>query len=340
MPIEAKPFGTVENQPVTQFELRNRLGHIVRLINYGAIITAVEVPDKQGTLANINLSLPELDAYMQRHPYLGSTVGRFCNRIAKGRFELDGKTYTLAINNGPNHLHGGLVGFDRLLWHAEPIETEDACAVRFSAVSPDGQEGYPGQLDLVAEYSWNDANELSYRFEATTSAPTVINMTNHSYWNLGGEKSGDILNHEVKMLCDRYLEVDDTLIPTGKYLPVEGTPLDFKEFHRLGERIEQLAATKGYDHCYVINGNPGEAPRLCGIARDPVSGRVMEVLTTQPGVQLYTGNHLGGAYPPYSGFCMETQHYPDSPNKPAFPTTRLDPGQTFQETTIHRFSVE
>jgi aldose 1-epimerase len=340
MTIDTRTFGTIDDQPVTLFELTNRHGNRVRLMDYGAIITGVEVPDRSGKLANVNLSFEKLDGYLARHPYFGSTVGRFCNRIAKGHFELDGQSYSLAINNGPNHLHGGLVGFDRLMWQAEPEEDEQGARVRFRVTSPDGQEGYPGQLEVSAVYGWNDNNELSYSFEAKTSAPTVINMTNHSYWNLAGEKSGLIFDHEVKLFCDRYLEVDETLIPTGNYVEAAGTVLDFREFHRLGERIDLLAATKGYDHCFVINGQAGRDPRPCGIARDPSSGRVMEVLTTQPGVQLYTGNHLGGAYPPYSGFCMETQHYPDSPNKPEFPSTRLDPGEIFRETTIHRFSVE
>lgn len=340
MPIDSHAFGNADGQEVTLFELRNNAGHRVQLINYGAIIVSVEVPDRAGRLENVNLGYPEIGPYLERHPYLGSTVGRFCNRIAAGRFELDGHRYSLVVNNGPNHLHGGTIGFDKLLWQAHPSESDVECGVRFTLLSPDGQEGYPGNLTVEAEYKWNDAGELSYTFVATTDAPTVLNLTNHAYWNLSGANRGDVLDHELKLSCDRYLVVDDSLIPTGELASVVGTPLDFLDFRTLGERIEQLPSTKGYDHCYVVNGEAGREPRRCGIVRDPSSGRVMEVLTTQPGVQLYTGNHLGGGYQPYSGFCLETQHFPDSPNKPQFPTSRLDPGQVFRETTVHRFSVD
>jgi aldose 1-epimerase len=340
MSIESRSFGSVEGNDITLYELRNASGNCVKLTNYGAIIVSVEVPDRDGKVANVNLGYKELDGYKERHPYFGSTVGRFCNRIAGGKFELDGKSYSLAINNGPNHLHGGTIGFDKLVWSAEAFESGDKSGVRFSVVSPDGQEGYPGELTIRAEYTWNDRNELTYEFEATTDAPTVLNLTNHAYWNLAGEDAGNVLDQEVKLNCDRYLVVDGDLIPTGELAKVEGTSLDFSEFRRLGERIDDYPDTKGYDHCYVVNGEAGKEVRTCGIARDPGSGRVMEVLTTQPGMQLYTGNHLGGGYEPYSGFCLETQHYPDSPNKPDFPSTRLDPGKTFRETTTHRFSTE
>lgn len=337
MTIEKAAFGTTEEgQEVTVFTLSGG-GNRVRLIDYGAIIISVEVPDAEGTVANVNLGFPSLEGYLGRHSYLGSTVGRFCNRIAKGRFELDGVEYKeLVINNGPNHLHGGTVGFDKLLWTTEEIANELGSGVRFRTTSPDGQEGYPGTLQVTAEYCVNEAGDLAYRFSAETDKATVINMTNHSYWNLGGVDSGDILDHIVHMNCDNYLEVDDTLIPTGKILPAAGTLLDFAQPQRVGDRVEQLPATKGYDHCYVVNGTPGEL-RLAGKVVDPSSGRWMEVHTTQPGVQLYTGNHLGGQHMPYNGLCLETQHFPDSPNKPEFPTTVLRPGETFQETTVHKF---
>ncbi|MEZ6136129.1 MAG: aldose epimerase family protein [Pirellulaceae bacterium] len=340
MTIQTTDFGkTADGQTVQLFTLTNSHGNQVQLTNYGAIITSVEVPDRDGKRANINLSFPDLQGYLERHPFFGATVGRFCNRIALGRFSLDGKAYTLVQNNGPNHLHGGTVGFDKLLWQAEEIKTDTHVGVRFQVISPDGQEGYPGTLQVSAEYTWNDQNELAYTFVATTDQPTVINMTNHSYWNLAGAGNGTVLGHELILMCDNYLAVDDTLIPTGEIKPVAGTALDFREVHKIGERIEQLPMTKGYDHCYVINGDAGQL-RTCGIATDPSTGRVMEVLTTQPGVQLYTGNHLSGKYTQHAGFCLETQHYPDSPNKPQFPTTRLNPGQTFKETTVHRFSVQ
>lgn len=338
MPIEVSEFGQADGQSVSLFSLVNQSGNRVQLTNYGAILVRVDVPDRNGERTNVNLGYSSLEPYLERHPYLGSTVGRYCNRIAAGQFSLDGKTYSLVINNGPNHLHGGTVGFDKTLWGAETLENEAGIGVRFSSVNPDGHEGYPGTLHIEAEYTWNDLNELTYRFRAVTDAPTVLNMTNHAYWNLAGENSGDILDQEVQVAARQFLAVDESLIPTGELRDVRGTPLDFSSFHKLGERIELLAATKGYDHCYVVDGTPGGL-RTCAVARDPASGRSMEVKTTQPGMQLYTGNHLGGGYQPYSGFCFETQHFPDSPNQPAFPTTRLDPGETFLETTVHRFFV-
>ncbi|GAB5403184.1 MAG: galactose mutarotase [Aureliella sp.] len=339
--ISKEEFGaTPEGNPVTLYTLTNSNGNEVGLIDYGAIITKVRVPDRDGNLANVNVNFPTLDGYLGRHAYLGSTVGRFCNRIAKGKFSLDGAKYDLVINNGPNHLHGGTVGFDKLMWAAEEIESEGACGIRFQTTSPDGQEGYPGTLTLTAEYTFSDKDELAYTFKAETDKSTVINMTNHSYWNLAGTDSGNnVFDHRVQLNCDRYLDVDDTLIPTGKFAALEGTPLDFREQTRIGDRIDQLPATKGYDHCFVINGEPGQL-RSAGTVVDQSSGRCMEVLTTQPGVQLYTGNHLGGEHKPYSGLCLETQHYPDSPNREEFPTTRLDPGEKFEETTVHRFYVQ
>lgn len=335
MNVTVEDFGQTEDgKPVSLFKLVNSHGNEVRLTNFGAILVSVEVPDRNGQKANINLGYSSIDGYLTRHPYFGSTVGRFCNRIAEGKFELDGKSFNLAINNGPNHLHGGLVGFDRYVWQAETVGD----GVKFSMVSPDGDEGYPGNLSVEAVYGWNDENELSYRFKATTDAPTVLNLTNHAYWNLGGVGSGNVLEHEVQLNCDQMLDVDETLIPTGTKSKVAGSIFDFASYRKLGEHIAELPDTKGYDHCFVVNGNAGEL-RLAGVARDPKSGRVMEVLTTQPGMQLYVGNHLDGDFEPHDGFCMETQHFPDSPNKPEFPTTRLNPGETFEEQTVHRFSV-
>lgn len=336
MPVEVTEFGrTQDGQEISLFTMINSHGHRVQLTNYGAILVSVEVPDRDGQLANVNLGYSSLDGYLDRHPYFGSTVGRFCNRIAAGKFELEGQSYSLAINNGPNHLHGGIVGFDKHVWKYELVDD----GVLFSTISPDGEEGYPGELHITAKYTWNDQSELIYSFEATTQAPTVLNLTNHAYWNLSGAGNGTIHDHELKLQCARSLEVDDSLIPTGTILETAGTVLDFHEFRKLGERLEELPGTKGYDHCYVVDGEAGGEPRSCALARDPVSGRTMEVLTTQPGMQLYTGNHLEGDFEAHSGFCLETQHYPDSPNKPDFPSTRLDPGQTFEETTIHRFGV-
>ena len=335
MTISVEDFGqTKSGENVSLFCLTNSHGNVIKLTNYGAILVSVEVPDTDGKRANVNLGYTSLSGYLERHPYFGSTVGRFCNRIANGRFKIDGQSYELAVNNGPNHLHGGLVGFDQYVWAAEQVDQ----GLKFSMVSPHGDEGYPGALSVEALYRWNDQNELSYSFKATTDAPTVLNLTNHAYWNLSGVDNGDVLEHEVMLNCDETLDVDDSLIPTGSTSPVAGSVFDFGSFRALGERINELPETKGYDHCYVVNGTAGEL-RLAGTARDPKSGRVMEVLTTQPGMQLYTGNHLDGEFVPHQGFCMETQHFPDSPNKPDFPTTRLNPGEIFVEQTVHRFSV-
>ncbi len=340
MQVSVSDYGkTGDGVAVELYTLTNQAGNRVQLTNYGAILVSVEVPDQDGQRENVNLGFPSLDGYLQRHSYLGSTVGRFCNRIANGQFTLDGTTYSLVINNGPNHLHGGTIGFDKFVWSAETYEADGVCGVRFSVEIPDGHENYPGKLNVTADYSWNDHNELKYVFGATTDKPTVINMTNHAYWNLGGVGSGDILNTDLQLNCDHSLAVDESLIPTGEILDVAGSVLDFRSPHALGERIQSLEATKGYDHCYVVNGSFGEL-RVGGKARDPKSGRTMTVSTTQPGMQLYTGNHLGGEHQPYGGFCLETQHYPDSPNKPDFPTTRLNPDETFSETTIHKFGVE
>lgn len=344
MKIDTSEFGTTpEGQKVSLYTLTNASGNVVQLTNYGAIITKVEVPDRDGKKANLMLGFPTLEGYLGRHPYFGATVGRYANRIAGGKFSIDGKTYTLVTNNGPNHLHGGTVGFDKKVWSAETKQTENALQVTFRTTSPDGEEGYPGSLDVTAEYSWSNDNELQFSFSATTDKATVVNLTNHGYWNLAGAGSGDVLDTELKLFCDRYLAVDDTLIPTGQIASVEGTPLDFRQTHKLGERIDMLPQTKGYDHCFVVNGQPGTL-RPAARAVDPKSGRVMEVFTTQPGVQLYTGNHLGGGpsaggFKQHEGFCLETQHYPDSPNKPEFPTTLLKPGQQYRETTMHKFSV-
>lgn len=342
--ITAKEWGeTPDGQQVQLFTLTNSHGHSVELTNWGATIVSVQVPDRDGQRANVTLGFPSLDGYLQRHPFFGSTVGRFCNRIAKGRFSLDGNDYTLAQNNQENHLHGGTVGFDAQVWQAEPMELSDRVGVRFKLVSPDGQEGYPGNLEVTAEYTWDDENQLAYSFSATTDRPTVVNLTNHAYWNLAGAGAGKITGHVLGVEADQFLEVDGGLIPTGKLLQVADTPLDFLNPHPIGDAIDQLSDTKGYDHCYVVRGKKGSL-RAAARVVDPTSGRTMEVWTTQPGMQLYTGNHLPGndgsaGFGMHEGFCLETQHYPDSPNRPEFPPTRLNPDQTLSETTVHRFGV-
>ncbi|MFN7732048.1 MAG: aldose epimerase family protein [Pirellula sp.] len=344
MSIDKKPFGnTADGKPVTLYTLTNAAGNTVKMIDYGAIIVSIDVPDRSGKKVNVTAGFDSIDGYLQRHPYFGSTVGRFCNRIAKGKFTLDGKTYTLAVNNGPNHLHGGEVGFDKKMWTVAEIKTDTAVGLKFTLVSPDGEEGYPGTLTTHATYLWDNDNQLTLTFEATTDKPTVVNLTNHAYFNLGGPGSGTVYNHELTLAADQYLPVDETMIPTGQLASVTGTPLDFTASHKIGERINDLKATNGYDHCFVVRGKVGEL-RMAAKAVDAASGRTLEIHTTQPGVQLYTGNFLAGNpgnanYKMHEAFCLETQHYPDAPNQAAFKSTVLKPGETLKEVTRFAFGV-
>ena len=361
MKVESSPFGKTEKgEQVTRFVCTNGSGCVLELIDYGAIVVQLRVPDRQGRMANVNLGFDSLGGYLQRHPYFGATVGRFCNRIASGQFSLGGKTYNLAKNNGPNHLHGGVAGFDKQLWKGTPIQTSDAVGVRFTRQSPDGEEGYPGCVDVTVDYTLNNNNELLVDFTATTDQPTPINLTNHNYWNLAGEGNGSILDHELEIAAEQYVAANDQLIPTGTLAAVANTPLDFRTPHKIGQRIRQIVADPvGYDHCYVLQapadrpplpsasqaGSPATPLRFAARVTDRQSGRVMEVYTTQPGIQLYTGNFLDGSagnggYKQYEGFCLETQHYPDSPNQPNFPTTILKPGETFRQTSVFRFLVQ
>jgi len=346
MSIAKTSFGKTEDgQEIDLYTCTNSNGLIVKLTNYGAIVVSVETPDRDGKLANITLGFDKLEGYLQRHPYFGSTVGRYCNRIAKGKFTLDGQEYTLAANNGENHLHGGVVGFDKQVWNAEEVKTNDGVGVKFTRRSPDGEEGYPGNLDVTAVYTLTNSNELQMVFSATTDKATPCNLTNHNYWNLAGAGSGTNEGHELQLESDKYLPVDDGLIPTGELADVKGTPLDFSSPHTIGERMKQIEADPvGYDHCYVLRSQDGLLA-LAARVKDPGSGRVMTIHTTQPGIQLYTGNFLNGGegaggYHQYGAFCLETQHYPDSPNQPDFPTTILKPGETYKQTTVHKFSVE
>lgn len=345
MKIDSRPFGvTPDGREVTRYTLTNSRGHRVSLMNWGATLLEVEVPDRRGERANVNLCFDSLDSYLKKHPYFGSTVGRFCNRIGQGKFTIDGTEYQLTLNHGKHTLHGGDVNFSHQFWEAEPFEQDDAVGVRFSLTSPDGQEGFPGTVEAIVDYSWNDRNELRIDFTATTDKPTHVNLTNHSYWNLGGAGSGTALGHLAVIQADQFLDVDGDLIPTGRLNPVEKTPLDFRTVTSLGKRVDQLPATKGYDHCYVVRGEPGTL-RLAARVVDPDSGRVLEIETTQPGMQLYTANHLPGdersaGHGGHEAFCLETQHYPDAPNRPEFPSTLLRPGDVLRETTIHRFLVE
>jgi aldose 1-epimerase len=348
MKIEKKSYGkTKDGKGVDLYTVTNKNGLVLKMTNYGATVVAMETPDKNGKLANIQLSFPALEGYLERHPYFGSTVGRYGNRIAGGKFKIGDEEYTLKTNNGPNHLHGGERGFDAVVWDAEETKADKGAGVKFTYFSKDGEEGYPGNLHATATYVLTNDNELAIHYEATTDKATVLNLTNHCYWNLGGAGSGDILKTELTIAADEYLPIDETSIPTGKLESVEGTPMDFRKPTPIGARIDELKkephTTKGYDHCYVL-GEEGKL-KLAAKAKDPSSGRVMEIFTTEPAIQLYCGNFLdgtesNGGFKQHEAFCLETQHYPDSPNQPAFPTTLLEPGQTFKSQTIHKFSVE
>lgn len=345
MKLDIEPFGkTADGQQVSRFTITNRAGHSIAMTDYGATLLEVMMPDRNGKLDNINLCFDSLEPYFARHPYFGSTVGRFCNRIAHGKFSIDGKAYQVTVNAGKHHLHGGLVAFDHVLWKAETYQGDDHAGIRFTHVSPAGTEGFPGTLTAIADYRFDDRDELTMTFTATTDAATHVNLTNHSYWNLAGACSGTAKDHVIEIFADQALDVDDDLIPSGKLNPVEGTPLDFRTPRRMGDRVEELGAALGYDHCYAIRGTAGTLRPAAKVV-DPATGRVMEVLTTQPGMQLYSGNHLKGdalcgGYGPRDAMCVETQHYPNTPNIESFPTTLLRPGQMMKETTVHRFSVQ
>ncbi|MCA9267277.1 MAG: galactose-1-epimerase [Planctomycetales bacterium] len=349
MSVVKSEFGeTPAGEKVDRYTCTNKNGAVLKMITYGAAVQSLEVPDKNGANANVQLAFDTLEGYLNHTAHFGCTVGRFGNRIAKGSFTLDGQTFDkLPINNGENHLHGGPEGFDHKVWQAEPVETDSAVGVKFTYTSQDGEAGYPGTLNCTVVYTLTNDNELAIDYKATTDKPTVLNLTNHCYWNLGGAGAGQILAHELTLNCDQYLEPGPGLIPTGKLLPVKGTEMDFTAAKPIGQDIEKAKENpdaKGYDHCYVVNGAAGEL-RLAARVKDPASGRVMEIHTTQPGIQFYTGNFLdgsetNGSHKQHDAFCLETQHYPDAPNQPDFPSTVLRPGEEFHEVTVHKFSVE
>ncbi len=346
MSIEKSAFGKTEaGEEASLFTCTNKNGLVLKLTDFGASVVALETPDRRGKFANVNLGFDVVRGYEGKHPYYGSTVGRFANRIARGKFNLDGEEYTLAANNGPNHLHGGLKGFNRVMWKAEQVKTANEVGVRFTYLSPDGEEGYPGNMNVTALYTLNNDDELRMEFTATTDKPTVVNLTNHNYWNLGGAFSGTIRDHLLMVAADKYISVDETLIPTGEFAEVKGTPLDFTSTKPIGKELEKIKADPvGYDHCFVLRNQDGDLV-LAARAKDPDTGRVMEVYTTQPGIQLYTGNFLTGAdaergAKQHDAFCLETQHYPDSPNQKTFPSTVLRPGETYKQTTVHKFYAE
>jgi len=349
MNIEKEQFGKTKAGKVTSiYTLTNANGCEVKITNYGGIVVSVKVPDRNGKLADVVLGYETLDEYIKNNPYFGALIGRYGNRIAKGKFTLNGKEYTLAVNNGQNHLHGGIVGFDKVLWDAKEIKQAQGVGLKLTYMSKDGEEGYPGNLAVTVRYLWTNDNELRIEYAATTDQQTVVNLTNHSYFNLAGK--GDILGHELMIDADKFTPVDEGLIPTGELRNVAGTPMDFRKATAIGARIEQqdeqLKFGLGYDHNWVLNRYDGSL-RLVSRVHEPTAGRVLEVHTTEPGVQFYCGNFLDGTitgkygtvYHKRHGFCLETQHFPDSPNKPSFPSTVLNPGDKYTSTTIYKFAT-
>lgn len=343
-------FGkTADGTEVSLYTLKNSKGMEAAITNYGGIVVSLKTPDKSGQLADIVLGFDSLDGYLKEHPYFGSLVGRYGNRIGGAKFSLAGKEYKLAVNNGPNSLHGGIKGFDKKVWAAQTDDATNSLILKYS--SPDMEEGYPGKLDVQVTYTLTEANELRINYKATTDKETVVNLTNHSYFNLAGQGNGDILNHSIQIMSEKTTPVDATLIPTGELKEVAGTPFDFTAPHKIGERIndakdEQIKFGGGYDHNFVVDGQAGSL-RPAARVTEPTSARTMEVLTTEPGIQFYTGNFLDGTltgkggkvYQKRYGLCLETQHFPDSPNRPQFPSAALKPGQTYLSTTVYRFSV-
>jgi aldose 1-epimerase len=355
MPVHSSLSGTVTTQnwgltasgeEVHLFTLKNAAGMEATITDYGGILVSLTAPDREGRFADVVLGFDKLEPYLGKHPHFGCITGRYANRIGGASFTLDGIEYPVTANSGKNHIHGGRLAFDKKVWQARVLPDRNGIELRH--LSPDGDEGFPGTLDCTVTYLLDDANRLVIEYRATTDKPTVVNLTNHSYFNLAGEGSGDILGHELQIHAEAFTPTDDDLIPTGEVSSLLGTALDFTSPRRIGERIDAsfkpLLQGKGYDHNYVLK---GEGLRPAARVRDPVSGRVMEVSTTEPGVQLYTGNHLKGVagksghvYEARHGFCLETQKFPDSPNKPQFPTATLRPGETYRHTAIFQFSAE
>jgi aldose 1-epimerase len=351
MSITSEPFGTTKDgQKVDLYTLKNSQGMEAKITNYGGIVVSLTAPDKAGKFADVVLGFDKFSDYETRNPFFGAITGRYANRIAKGKFKLNGEEYKLAVNNGPNALHGGKVGFDKKIWNASRVSRSNGVGLELTYTSPDGEEGYPGNLKCKVTYVLTNANALEISYSASTDKATVVNLTNHSYFNLAGEGSGVITGHEVTINADYYTPTDDGLIPTGERAPVRGTPLDFTSAQKIGSRIDSdfpaLKQGLGYDHNFILSGGSGLKNAVK--VKDPKSGRVMEVLTTEPGVQFYTSNHMskiagaknGHTYNFRHAYCFETQHFPDSPNHPEFPTTVLNPGDTYQHTCIYKFSAE
>ncbi len=344
MSVRKESFGkTKDGKEVFLYTLVNGNNSTVKITEYGGIVTSLQVPDKSGGMDDIVLGFDTLAPYLAGHPYFGALIGRYGNRIAKAGFRLNGKEYLLAANEGRNHLHGGIAGFDKVVWNASEIQNGGGVGLRLTYRSTDGEEGYPGNLDCTVIYSFNDRDELSIDYSATTDRPTVVNLTQHSYFNLKGAGSGDILDHHMMVRADKFTPVDSEAIPTGELRAVAGSAMDFTQPRIIGSRIKEV--TGGYDHNYVLAENPPRALSLAAVVTAPDNGRKMEVLTTEPGIQFYSGNYLDGTikgkggkiYSKHGGFCLETQHFPDSPNQPAFPSTVLNPGETYRQQTIYRF---
>lgn len=345
--VERSAFGEAGGKPVELYTLVNATGMKAKVITYGATLTELWVPDRNGKLGDVVLGFDSIDGYLGKEPYFGATVGRVGNRIAKGCFTLDGKAYRLATNDGPNHLHGGLKGFDKVVWDARIVSSDDGPSVSFSYLSPDGEEGYPGNCRATVVYTLTNSGDLRLDYTVTTDHDTPVNVTNHSYFNLGGAANGGILGEELTLFADRYTPVDSTLIPTGQIAPVAGTPMDFRSAAVIGSRIKEVGGHPvGYDHNFVINGGGGKLAPVAEVY-DPAAGREMDVLSTEPGVQFYTGNFLDGTivgkggvvYRQYAALALETQHFPDSVNQPNFPSCVLKAGDTYRSTTVYRFKT-
>jgi len=349
--ITVSPYGILpDGREVMEYTMTNTAGMTMKVINYGGIVTSLIAPDADGKLQDIVLGFDSLDQYVANNPYFGCLIGRYGNRIANGAFTLEGTTYTLAKNNGQNHLHGGSKGFDKVFWHIEEYESPDGPALRLTYHSADMEEGYPGNLDVEVIYVLTDRNEWKIQYKATTDKKTIVNLTQHTYFNLSGDTRSDILNHELQMNAEGFIPVDETLIPSGEIQSVEGTPFDFRLPFAIGDRIDhdhvQIQRGGGYDHCWVLNGENGSMKHAATLT-DPSSGRIVKVYTTEPGIQFYSGNFLDGSltgkyetvYARRYGLCLETQHFPDSPNRPDFPAVVLNPGEVYQTETIYSFSV-
>ena len=352
MNIQKESFGEIDGKAIYIYTLRNSNNIEMKITTYGGIVTSLKLPDKNGDMGDVVLGYNDLNDYIKNNPYFGAIIGRYGNRIGNAKFTLNGQEYTLAKNDGENNLHGGVKGYDKVIWEAEPITGEDSISLKLHYLSKDGEEGFPGNLDVNVIYTLTNENTFRIDYTATTDRSTIVNLTHHTYWNLAGDGSGSILQHELMMNANNFTPVDEGLITTGEIISVMGTPMDFRKPTAIGDSIKsnykQLKYAGGYDHNWVLNDFNEEKINFAASVYEPTSGRVMEIFTTEPGLQFYSGNFLDGSivgkdgnnYEFQSGFCLETQHYPDSPNKPEFPAVTLMPGETYSSTTIYKFSTK